>query len=815
MSRERNMKQLGLAWAWAWAFLLCGAAAAQTPALTPTASTALRPQMSADLAARHRVADYLAQGASPWLPPDYSEGLMWRPHFVVALDGSGTHTSVQAAIDAVPALAATSINNIKRYYIQVKPGVYTERPCAAGKAPITLYGDVHNPSAVLIVERRYNALPKRPGLDAAHPCHADFAASTHGTPGSATMVIASDDFHAAHISIANHSMQAVKAGVGYPPGAGESGGAQGVALITQADRVLLDNVHLLGHQDTFMARRAPGATPGASARVLVRHSVIAGDVDFIFGNATLVIDDSSIVSRAGRRTPGNGGHVLAPSTPHDQALGMLVQRTRFIAEPGVAQHSISLGRAWDEGVARGAWTSAASPNGQALVRDSAMGPHIGPLQSPWSASTSRRPFSAEGPQVNRMFEFNNHGAAVDFAREVLRPQDGWAAAEGGTQGGAAATADKVFDVRNRAELVAALAGPAQARIVRLHGRIDLSVDEKNQPMGTEQFRDPEFTWAAFAAAYDPAVWGRKNPIGALEDARKRSARSQASVVVIRVPANTTLVGMGRGAQLVHGNLLLEQVDNVIIRNIHFSDAYDHFPAWEPNDNTSGEWNSDYDNITLRGATHVWIDHCTFDDGDRPDGAEPMLLGRPMQRHDGLVDIIRQSNFVTLSWNHFRQHDKTTLVGNGDGQSADEGKLKVTLHHNRWQDTKERAPRVRYGQVHAYNNLYLTTDVSRQGYSLGVGFKSRVFSQANVWLTPPEVSASRLTKLWRGSAFFDRDSLHNGMPVDLLGALRAANPGAQISGDVGWVPTFVLTIDPSSEVASRVLGGAGAGRGVVH
>ena len=791
--------------------LLCSVALAQAPVPAPAVSTALRPQMSPELAARHRVADYLAQGAAPWLPPDYNEGLLWKPDFVVAADGSGTHTSVQAALDAVPAAS----NKVKRYYIQIKPGVYTERPCAAGKAPITLYGDVLHPDKVLIVESRYNAQPKRAGIDAAHPCHADLAASTHGTPGSATMVIASDDFHAAHISIANHSMQVVKAGVGYPPGAGESGGAQGVALITQADRVLLDNVHLLGHQDTFMARRAPGASSSTSARVLVRHSVIAGDVDFIFGNATLVIDDSSIVSRTGRRTPGNGGHVLAPSTAHDQVLGMLVQRTRFVAEPGVAQHSISLGRAWDEGVARGAWASTASPNGQALVRDSAIGPHIGPQLSPWSASTSRRPYSAEGPQANRMMEFNNHALPADLAREVLRPNDGWAAAEGGTQGGAAASADNVFDVHNRSELVAALAGKKRPRIVRLHGHIDLSVDAQGQPLGAAQYRDPAFTWEAFVKAFDPETWGRKDPEGPLEDARKRSAHRQAEVVVIRVPADTTLVGVGRDAHLVNGSLMLEKVDNIIIRNIHFSDAYDHFPAWEPRDNEHGEWNSEYDNITLRGATHVWIDHCTFDDGERPDAGEPKLLGRRLQRHDGLVDITKQSNFVTVSWNQFLRHDKTTLVGSGDGQVLDEGTLKVSFHHNRWQDTKERAPRVRYGQVHAYNNLHLTTDISRQGYSLGVGFKSRVFSQANVWVTPPEVPSSRLTKLWRGSAFFDRDSLHNGQPVDLLGALRAANPGAQISGDVGWVPTYVLTIDPSSEVASRVLGGAGAGRGVVH
>ena len=92
------------------------------------------------------------------------------------------------------------------------------------------------------------------------------------------------------------------------------GGAQAVALLTRGDRVQLEEVRLLGHQDTFEAERVTGR-PG---RVLVRRSEIRGDVDFIFGGATLVIDDSLIVSRAGRRQAGqelpdgNQGRVQDP-----------------------------------------------------------------------------------------------------------------------------------------------------------------------------------------------------------------------------------------------------------------------------------------------------------------------------------------------------------------------------------------------------------------------------------------------------------------------------------------------------------------------
>ena len=122
---------------------------------------------------------------------------------------------------------------------------------------------------------------------------------------------------------------------------------------------------------------------------------------------------------------------------------------------------------------------------------------------------------------------------------------------------------------------------------------------------------------------------------------------------------------------------------------------------------------------------MWVDHCTFDDGKHPDGNEPVRLGQRMQKHDGLLDITRQSDFVTVSWNHFRDHAKTSLVGGGDRATADEGRLRVTYHHNHWDGVKERAPRVRYGRVHLYNNLHTVADRARHGYSVGVGLQSRI------------------------------------------------------------------------------------------
>lgn len=758
-----------------------------------------RPQLAVVDAARHQVADYLAQGGVPWQPADLTK--RWTPDFIVATDGSGTHKTVQAALDAVPAQGRSS----KRHYIQVQPGSYREQLCVQGKAPITLYSSIDNPAAAVIVQGHYNAEPKRAGLDAANPCYPDLQAASHGTVGSASVAIFSDDVQLAHLTIANDAMDAVRDGVGYPAGVSESGGAQAVALMTQGDRIQLENVRLLGHQDTFYVRAVPGLAP---SRVYVHNSLIAGDVDFIFGNATLVIDNSTVLSRAGRRAPGSGGHVLAPSTAAETQLGLLITHSRFMAEPGLKPGAISLGRAWDFGVPRGAWVAGTSPNGQALVRDSLIGPHIGA----WAASTSRRPFSDSGKAANRMAEFNNRPLTA-LAAEVLGRSDGWAAHGAGTTGGAAALPQDQVEVRNRAELVAALALGQSPKIITVRGRIDLSVDDAGKPLGYADYRDPAFDLEAYLKAYDPATWGRKPLEGPLEQARQRSVRKQAARVLVNVPSNTTLIGLGSDAAIVNGGLFLGKVSNIIIRNIHFSDAYDFFPAWDAKDGELGEWNSEYDNVTLRGATHVWVDHCTFDDGARPDQGGPVLLGRRVQHHDGLLDISKESDFVTVSWNHFRDHDKTNLIGSSDGQQLDAGKLRVTFHHNLWEHVKARTPRVRYGQVHLYNNLFIgdANAAYAYDYSIGVGFQSRIYSERNVWETSPTIATTRLVKLWKGTAFFDIGSLHNGRPVDLLEALRAANPGAEIAGDVGWRPQLYGPLDEAGQVASRVRAGAGAGR----
>ncbi len=372
------------------------------------ASPALRPQLPDAQARLHTRAALLAD----WQPAAAAPLAKLPAHFSVAADGSGSHRSLQAALDAIPSRsAAFAAAAPSRYFIRIAPGSYFENICIHDKPPLTIYGAGGEPGAVRLVAGRFSAQPREPG--SASPCFPASSAARHGTAGSASVAVFSDEVTLRQLSIVNSAMDGVRAGQGYPPEVGEGGGAQAVALMTRGDRIELDRVQLWGHQDTFYASRrraSEGEVEGdGPSRVWVHDSLIAGDVDFIFGDARLLLERCTVLSRAGRRTPGEGGIVLAPSTAAKEPIGFLVQDSRFLAEPGLAPGSVWLGRAWDQGVAKGEWrASPSAPNGLAVVRESRIGAHIhARREGVWGPSTARRPHQTEGEAANRLFEHRN------------------------------------------------------------------------------------------------------------------------------------------------------------------------------------------------------------------------------------------------------------------------------------------------------------------------------------------------------------------------------------------------------------------------
>ena len=421
----------------------------------------------------------------------------------------------------------------------------------------------------------------------------------------------------------------------------------------------------------------------------------------------------------------------------------------------------------------------------------------------------------------------------DLGREILGPNDGWASFSTGTTGGAAATPDHVYVVRNRKELIAALNGgiypppssPSNvAKIIYVDGTIDANVDDDDLPLTCEQYNRNGFTLEAFLATYDPAVWGRVNPTGPLEDARVASRNAQQDRVRIRVGSNTTIVGLGKRARIRGGWLdirgtagVVGSRTNIIVRNLTFQDTTDCFPQWSPTDGALGSWNALYDSISLRDSDHVWIDHNEFEDKESADETLPLYFGVIFQVHDGLLDITNASDLVTVSWNRFHRHDKTMLIGSSDGATADRGKLRVTLHHNLFDKVGQRAPRVRFGRVHVFNNYYKTQDLPSYVYSWGVGIESQIFAENNFFRTDDTVTPDQLIARFNGAAIQASGTLMNGTPghdfVDVVGAWNAVND-PDLTPTVAWVPTLFTEVEATRDVPSSVQKDAGVLAGSV-
>lgn len=429
---------------------------------------------------------------------------------------------------------------------------------------------------------------------------------------------------------------------------------------------------------------------------------------------------------------------------------------------------------------------------------------------------------------------HNHGQP-ELGRQVLGDDDGWAAAGGGTTGGSAADDDHEFVVDTWDEFRAALGGDdargdTTDRIVYVDGEIHANVFEDIEASCDHYADQADFDFDEYLAR--AATWTEEEEDADQEmhAAREAAAGGQNDQVRQFVGSNVTIVGLGSGARIVGAHIFVRDADNVIIRNLTVSDAYQCFPEWDPTDGDPGTWNADYDNISVRTSSHVWLDHNTFDDGEHPPSSYPELLGAPFEVHDGLVDVTHGSNYVTISYNEFLDHDKTMLIGSSNsGATArgDFGKLNVTVHHNLFDNLGQRLPRVRFGQVHVYNNHYVVPDNDGWHYAFGVGVAAvdadedgdideqpaGIYAEDNYFTLGHGVEVASLIADWGGPAIHLDDSYvqigWRPREVNILGEYNAT-ADEPLSGDVGWEPEFVDRVHPGWAVPFVVRAHAGAG-----
>jgi pectate lyase len=151
---------------------------------------------------------------------------------------------------------------------------------------------------------------------------------------------------------------------------------------------------------------------------------------------------------------------------------------------------------------------------------------------------------------------------------------------------------------------------------------------------------------------------------------------------IRISANKTVIGADANSGFFGGGLSMKGVSNVIIRNL-----------------TIGRPNTKIDAIHIEGSSQIWIDHCDLSsNGPSPDAGVS---------YDDLVGISDKSDFVTISWTHYHDHEDSGIIGRSDSSDAaaeDIDKNHVTYDHDLFTNLRT-GPRTRFGTIHVLNTYF--------------------------------------------------------------------------------------------------------------
>ena len=220
---------------------------------------------------------------------------------IVAADGSGDYTSLQAAIDALPD------DSPMQKLIFVKAGTYEEHVyIAPSKSRLSIVGEGRD--RVVITDRQVSGGPKAVPVDR-----------------GATVVVHASDVTFQGISFVNgYGVEAVD-------------GPQALALYAKGDRIALSRCGIYSYQDTYRTSEAN------NGRNYVEHSEILGAVDFIYGNGNAWLEQCTI-----RINRPDGGFIVAPKHYPDTRWGYVFNRCTVTADgPGdPAQTRVWLGRPW-------------------------------------------------------------------------------------------------------------------------------------------------------------------------------------------------------------------------------------------------------------------------------------------------------------------------------------------------------------------------------------------------------------------------------------------------------------------------------------
>ena len=158
--------------------------------------------------------------------------------------------------------------------------------------------------------------------------------------------------------------------------------------------------------------------------------------------------------------------------------------------------------------------------------------------------------------------------------------------------------------------------------------------------------------------------------------------------------------------------------------------------------------------------HIWVHHNDLFYGNAGTDADQV-------KGDGALDV-KLSTGVTLSYNHFWDNGKSSLLGLKE--NTDTGYV-ITYHHNWFDHSDSRHPRVRFFSAHIYNNYY----DGNAKYGAGSTDSSSLFVEANVFRNckHPMMVSMQGSDLWNEATKANDKDMAN-FSNEVGGSIKAYN-----------------------------------------
>ena len=589
-----------------------------------------------------------------------------------------------------------------------------------------------------------------------------------------------------------------------PLSTGTPGGGRSVFLVEGADNLLLNNFTLKNShiRDNVNSNQAETIYFSSAGRLTANNmnfyseqdtlllkgyawfynSLVAGNVDFIWGYATAALFEESEIrsigdSKYGADQDSPGGYVLQARVQNADDPGFVFLNSEFTSGPGPLGNLVLDDSTY---IARSGGNSNYFDN--VTLINNKFGPHIAGVGWAYNGINGQPAPNPDPATANAGWrEYGSmdlEGNPLDLSARA---------------GGYMLTQDEAVAFSTRAAVFAgynsgtgwtpsAVEAPTIEEDLTDLGFAGYNFEVTGGAGGTVVTVD---NGLSLINALDTAS-AANVPVTIYVDGTITDANSGGSgrSIEIKDMDNVSIIGVADRGEFDGIGISIRRANNIIIQNLKI-----HHVLTGGKDAISIEGDDD-------GSTtsRIWIDHNEL----------YSTLDVDKDYYDGLIDSKSGARYITISYNYLHDHWKGSLHGHTDNDTSNTERF-ITFHHNRFENIESRLPLFRFGYGHLYNNYY--NNISSSGMNSRMGAELQIQNNVFENTKNPIVSFySEQIGYWNTSGNLFGDGVTWSTPAD---GDVSAGPDAEPTSS--YEVPYDYQLDPADVVKNKVINNAGVGK----